>query len=86
MITIKFVTSSGCVECERARVILNEVRERYNDIEIKEIDVMNHKGLELLTKHSIMANPAIFVNEELFAVGPLDKEKLIKKIEKLLKS
>ena len=85
MIIIQFITSLGCTECEKAKTILQEVKTNFSHIEIKEIDLMSQKGINLITKYGIMANPGIIVNDEFFSAGNLDKEKLFKKI-KLLSS
>lgn len=83
MITIKFLTAAGCVECERAKLILKEIRSFFKNVEIQEIDVMSLKGLELVTKFEILSNPGIIVNNELFSAGELNKEKLLTKIKSL---
>lgn len=83
MITIQFITSLGCSECEKAKLILQEAKSAFPDIEVKEIDVMSQRGISLFTKHSIMASPGIIINGELFSVGSLDKEKLFEKISRL---
>ena len=83
MITIQFITSLGCVECDKAKQILQEVKSAFPDIQIKEIDLLNPKGISLVTKYGIMASPGIIINEELFSVGSLDKKKLFKKISSL---
>jgi len=86
MISIQFLNSPGCSECEKAKIILNEVKSLYPKVEIKEIDVMSLKGLTLATEHGIMTNPGIIVNGELFSAGSLDRNKLITKIKSLQNS
>ncbi|MBI4009211.1 thioredoxin family protein [Candidatus Roizmanbacteria bacterium] len=83
MITIQFITSLGCAECEKAKSILQEAKSTFPDIEIKEIDLMSQKGISLVTKYGIMANPGIIVNDKFFSAGNLDKEKLFEKIKQL---
>lgn len=83
MITIQFITSLGCSECEKAKLILQEAKSVFPDVEVKEIDVMSQRGISLFTKYSIMASPGIVINDELFSVGSLDKEKLFEKISRL---
>ena len=81
MISIQFITSLGCSECEKAKAILQETKSTFPHIEIKEIEVMSQKGISLVTKYGIMASPGIIINDELFSVGNLDKEKLFEKIK-----
>ena len=80
MITIQFITSLGCVECEKAKRILQKAKSAYRNIAIKEIDVMSQKGISLVTKYGIMASPGIIINDELFSVGKLEKQKLFERI------
>ena len=80
MITIEFITSLGCIECEKAKQILQEAKSAYRNIAIKEIDVMSQKGISLVTKYGIMASPGIIINDELFSVGKLEKQKLFERI------
>lgn len=77
MITIKFITSVGCIECDQAKTILQDVKSIFNNINIEEIDVMSQKGISMVTKYGIMANPGIIINNKLFSVGKLNKQKLL---------
>ncbi len=88
MIRIQFLTAPGCLECERAKVIFQEVKKKfpYLKLQIEEINITTLKGLELAIKHSILSNPGIIINGELFSTGSLDKEKFIGKILSLLSS
>lgn len=86
MISIQFLTAPGCSECEKAKIMLNEIKNIYPKVEIKEIDIMSLKGLTLATDHGVMSNPGIIVNGKLFSTGSLDKEKLIEKIKSLQNS
>ncbi len=82
MIRIQFLTAPGCLECERAKIIFQEVKKKfpYLNLWVEEIDITSLKGLELAIKHSVMSNPGIIINSELFSTGSLDKEKFIGKI------
>ena len=81
MITIQFITSPACPECEKAKEILQEAKSIFKNIKVKEFDLMSQKGISLVTKYSILANPGIIINDKLFAVGSLDKKKLFEKIK-----
>ena len=76
------MTAPGCLECERAKIIFQEVKKKfpYLNLWVEEIDITSLKGLELAIKHSVMSNPGIIINSELFSTGSLDKEKFIGKI------
>ncbi len=81
MIRIQFLTSQNCSECLEAKQILKEAKAKYPDLKVEEYDVMGIRGLELAVKYGIMANPGVIINDELFSVGSLDKEKLFEKIK-----
>lgn len=84
MIKIQEVSAPGCSHCEEARKILKqEIKSQFPNVEIEFIDMMTEKGQEMVQKYGIMASPGIIVNDELFSVGGMDKEKLIEKIKSL---
>ena len=82
MIRIQFLTAPGCLECERAKAVFQEVKKKfpYLNLRVEEIDITSLKGLELAVEHSVLSNPGIIINGELFSSGSLDKEKFIGKI------
>jgi len=84
MIKIVEVTSPGCSHCAAAKKILEgDIRTQFPDIDIQYIDVLTPEGQKLVGEFGIMSSPGILVNGELFAVGGLDKNKLIAKIKEL---
>lgn len=82
MIRIQFLTAPGCLECERAKNIFQEVKKKfpYLKLQIEEIDITTLKGLELAVEHSVMSNPGIIINGKLFSTGHLNREKFTDKI------
>ena len=83
MITIQLVSTPGCSHCEEVRKVLNEVKPQYPQMQIQELDATNPDGLELVTKHGILASPGVVINGELFATGGINKGSLIKKLDSL---
>ncbi|MEK7630979.1 MAG: thioredoxin family protein [Patescibacteria group bacterium] len=84
MIKIVEVTSPGCTHCAAAKKIFEgEIRPQFPDVDIQYIDVLTPEGQKLVGEYGIMSSPGIIVNGELFAVGGLDKNKLIAKIKEL---
>ena len=77
MIRIQFWTAPGCLECERAKAVFQEVKKKfpYLKLQIEEVNITTLKGLELAVEHSVLSNPGIIINGELFSTGSLDKEK-----------
>ncbi|EKD64872.1 MAG: hypothetical protein ACD_50C00275G0002 [uncultured bacterium] len=82
-ITVQLVSTPGCTHCEEVRKVLHEVKPQYPGMEIKELDATNPDGLELVTKHGILASPGVIINNELFATGGINKGDLIKKLDSL---
>ena len=83
-IKIQELSTSGCSNCAMAKQILKEIKLNFPEVQIEHIDMLSEKGQKLLQKYGIMASPGIIVNDELFSVGGLDKNKLIEKIKSLL--
>jgi len=82
MIRIQFLTAPGCLECERAKVIFQEVKKEFSylKLHIEKINIITAKGLDLAVEHSVLSNPGIIINGKLFSSGTLDKKKFISKI------
>lgn len=82
MIQIQFLTAPGCSECEQAKIVFQEVKKEfpYLKLQIDVIDITTLKGLELAVEHSILSNPGIIINGELFSAGFLNKKKFVSKI------
>jgi len=83
MINIQFITVEGCYYCAKAREIFDELKPKYPEIQIEEIDATTEKGMELVSKFGIFQSPGIIINGELFSTGGLNKDKFIAKLEEL---
>lgn len=81
MIHLQFLTAPGCKECERAAKILGEIKNETPALQIEKINVTGEKGIQLVIKHQIIANPAIIINGKLFGAGRVNREELRKEIE-----
>jgi len=74
----------GCHSCEAVKKVFDEIIPEFKDkVEVVEIDMTTPEGQELVQKYSVMASPGIIINDELFATGGVDKEKLIGKLKSL---
>lgn len=83
MINIQFVTVPGCHECAKAKEVFEQLKPRYPQMQIEEIDATTPKGMELVQKYGIMSSPGIIINNELFSTGALNKEEFVKKLASL---
>lgn len=83
-IKIQEISTPACVCCAEARKVLDdEIKKQFPSIEMEFIDMLSEKGQEMVQKYGIMASPGIIVNDELFSVGGLDKNKPVEKIKSL---
>lgn len=82
-IIVQFVTSPGCTHCAEVRKVFEDLKPKYPEMQIEEIDVTTPQGMELVAKYTIMSSPGVIVNGELFSTGGINKESFIKKLESL---
>lgn len=82
-ISLISVSVPGCVECRRFEEHWEQMKAEFPNVEYKSISAISPEGQELVSKYSIMMSPGIIVNDELFAVGGIDMEKLKTKLKKL---
>ena len=83
-VVIQELSSPGCSHCAAAKEMLeNEIKPQFPNVEIEYIDMMTEQGQKVVQDYGIMSSPGIIVNGELFSMGGLDKNKLIKKIQSL---
>lgn len=83
MINIQFVTVEGCVHCDAARKIFEELKSTYPEMKVEEINATTPEGTELVSRFSIFASPGIIINDELFSTGGLNRDEFIKKLDTL---
>ncbi len=82
-ISLISVSVPGCVECRRFEEHWEQIKAQFLNVEYKNISAISPEGQELVSKYSIMMSPGIIINDELFAVGGIDMEKLKAKIQEL---
>ena len=83
-IKIQEVSAPGCVNCAKAKKILEgEIKSEFPNVEFEYIEMMSDQGQKMIQEYGIMSSPGIIVNGELFSVGGLNKDKLIEKINSL---
>ena len=84
MIKIQELSTAGCSHCASAKKILEEeIKPNFPNVEIEYIDMLSEKGQEMVVKYGVMSSPGIIINNELFSVGGLGKDKLVEKIKSL---
>lgn len=86
-IKIQELSTPGCSNCASAKKFLEEkIKPQFPDVEIEYIDMLSKEGQKMIVEYGIMSSPGIIVNEELFAVGGLDGNKLVAKLNALSSS
>ena len=82
-IILEVLTSPGCVHCAEFKKYWESVKDRFPEVETREIDLTSDKGQEMVQKYMIMASPGVIINEELFSIGGVNKEKFEAKLKEL---
>jgi len=70
-----------CVEVNR--MLQEEIIPRFPDVEVETIDMTSEQGQKMLLGHDLATSPVLFIEGKLFASGPVDKNKLISKLQTL---
>ena len=71
MIDVQFITIPGCVQCAKAKSVIEKVRPEFPDMRVTYLDATEHP--EILQKYKIMSAPGIIVNGELAYTGGLNE-------------
>ena len=77
MININVYVANNCPACKRAVAILQSFSYYNSGVEVIVINIEN-------SKTTITIVPAVYLNDELYCFGEIDKSKLKQKINKLL--
>lgn len=81
MIEVLFITVPNCVQCARAKKVIEKVQPDFPDMKVEYIDVTMHP--EVLQKYSVMSAPGIVVNGKLEYTGGLDEAAFRDQLKKL---
>ena len=81
MIEVLFLTVPNCVQCAKAKKVIEKVQPDFPDMKVTYIDVTQQP--EILLKHPIMSSPGIVVNGRLEYSGGLDEAAFRALLDKL---
>lgn len=81
MINILFLTVPNCVQCAKAKHVIDKVKTDYPDMVMEEINIIEHP--EILEKYHVMSSPGIVINGKLEYSGGLDEVSFREKLSKL---
>lgn len=75
------VSQEGCNPCLRVKRILQEIDDRVDGLEVREVRLDSEEGIELALRHTILTPPAVFVDGRLLAKGKVREEDLRNALE-----
>ncbi|MCL5669203.1 MAG: thioredoxin family protein [Gammaproteobacteria bacterium] len=81
MINILFLTVPNCVQCAKAKHVIDKVKTDYPDMVMEEINIIEHP--EILEKYHVMSSPGIVINGKLEYSGGLDEVSFREKLSNL---
>jgi glutaredoxin len=85
MIKLQEISVPGCAECVQFEKMWEQIKGAFPNVEKETVDATTERGQQLVAQYGIMAAPGIVINGELFSVGGVNKNVLIKKLTELNK-
>lgn len=82
-VSLKVLTSPGCMPCHEFLEFWNAVARDWPQVEMSEHSVISVEGQAMAIAHRVFASPGIIVNDELFAMGGFDRDRLLEKLRAL---
>lgn len=71
MIEVLFLTVPNCVQCAKAKKVIEKVQPDFPDMKVTYIDVTQHP--EILQTHRMLSSPGIVLDGTLEYTGGLDE-------------
>lgn len=81
MIEVLFITVPNCVQCAKAKKVIEKVQPDFPEMKVEYIDVTEHP--EILQQHRVMSSPGIVINGTLEYTGGLDESTFRKRLNGL---
>ncbi len=81
MIDILFITVPNCVQCAKAKYVIQKVQPDFPDMKVSYVDVTEHP--EILQKYQVLSAPGIVINGKLEYTGGLDETVFRERLKKL---
>lgn len=82
-ITLEVLTSPGCAHCSEFLAFWNTESASWPNVLFREFSLLTTEGQLLARRHRVLVSPGILVNDELFATGPVDKERFKERLKGL---
>ncbi len=77
------VSSPGCHNCAVFRDYWEKEKANWPNVTMREVNLLEPEGQEMVQKYMIMASPGIILNGELFSTGGVTKDKFFEKLKEL---
>ncbi len=71
MIEVLFITVPNCVQCAKAKKVIEKVQPDFPDLKVEYIDVTQQPAI--LQQYRVMSSPGIVINGKLEYTGGLDE-------------
>jgi small redox-active disulfide protein 1 len=82
LVKIELFYSPVCPHCPKARVLVEEITKRYEEVEYIEVNTYTEEGIKRGMSMEVMAVPTVAVNDEIKLVGwPFEEGDLVEAIE-----
>ncbi|MFA3782019.1 thioredoxin family protein [Melioribacteraceae bacterium 4301-Me] len=75
--TLRLIISDNCEACKRAQSLLELIKANYPFLNIETVHINS------LRNKKIFITPALLIDDKLFSYGDIDKNRLLKKINKV---
>jgi len=73
---ITLVSPPDCPNCAELQAEIDELKNRYSELEVAHIDALSPEGEKLVLQHGILASPGVLVDSQFFGMGAISIEKL----------
>lgn len=82
MIKLELFYSPVCPHCPKARILVENIIKRYENVEYVEVNTYTEEGIKRGMSMEVMAVPTVAVDDEIKLVGwPFEESDVIKAIE-----
>lgn len=81
MIEMLFITVPNCVQCAKARHVIEKVQPDFPELKVEHIDVTVHP--EILQQYRVLSAPGIVLNGQLEYTGGLDEDAFRERLKQL---
>lgn len=81
MIDVLFITVPNCVQCAKAKKVIEKIQPDFPDMKVTYIDVTQQP--EILQKYRVLSSPGIVINGRLEYSGGLDEAAFRRRLQEV---